>query len=110
MTKEEIQEELKRISESFYAKKSDKQLLAYELLHELHKGRNEGIQAKELRKYNNPANRVCKLTPEQVKEIRSKYVPHLYGKKRLADEYGVSTSLIFRIVNGKAWKEYQEDS
>lgn len=109
MTRDEIQEELRRISESFYAKKSDKQLLAYELLHEIHKGRNAGIQAKELRKYNKPSNRVCKLTPEQVNEIRSKYVPHLYGKKRLADEYGVSTSLIFRIVNGKAWKQYQED-
>ena len=109
MNKKEIQEELRRISQASYAKKTDKQLLAYELLHEIHKGRNAGVQAKELIKYNNPLYRTCKLTPEQVKEIRSKYIPYVYGKQRLAIEYGVSATVIYRIVNGKAWKNYEED-
>jgi hypothetical protein len=109
MNKKEIQEELNQIAQSSFAKKTDKQLLAYELLHQIYKGRNAGFQAKELIKFNNPVNRKCKLTPEQVDQIRTKYVPHIYGKKRLADEFGVSASVIFRIVNYKSWKEYQED-
>ena len=109
MTRDEIQEELRRIAQASYAHKSDKQLLANDLLHELYKGRNAGVQAKDLIKYNNSLNRQCKLTPEQVNQIRTKYVPHVYGKKRIAEEYGVSTTLVYRILKGTAWKEYQED-
>lgn len=109
MNRDEIQEELKRISTSSYAKKSDKQLMAYELLHEMYKGQNLGVQAAALVLFNKPSNRKCKLTSEQVNEIRKKYVPHVYGKKRIADEYGVSPSVVFRIIKGGAWKKYEED-
>jgi hypothetical protein len=39
-----------------------------------------------------------------VREIRRKYNPHIYGKKRLAIEYGVSVSVIYRIIKGIMWK------
>jgi DNA invertase Pin-like site-specific DNA recombinase len=44
------------------------------------------------------------LNKEQVREIRRKYNPHVYGKKRLAIEYGVSVSVIYRIIKGVMWK------
>jgi NUMOD3 motif len=46
-----------------------------------------------------------KLTWEQVREIRSKYVPRLYSKPKLALEYGVSESVIGKIIAGISWKE-----
>ena len=47
----------------------------------------------------------AKLTEEQVKEIRSKYVPKVYTQEMLAKEYGVSRSDIKLIVNGNVWKD-----
>lgn len=104
MNKSKIQKELQKIAQANYAKKTDKQLMAYERMHEMHKGKNKGIQSDALKKFNNPIYRECKLTPEMVKEIRQKYVPHVYGKQRIAAEYGVSTSVIYRIIQGKSWK------
>ena len=46
----------------------------------------------------------AKLTEEQVKEIRHKYVPKVYGYKRLSEEYGVSESTIKFIIRGVTWK------
>ena len=99
-----IQEEIQRIQSSSYAKKTDKQLLSYELLSELHKQQYQGRQPQALVKYNNSDNRHTKLNKEMVREIRRKYNPHVYGKKRLAIEYGVSVSVIYRIIKGVMWK------
>jgi len=104
MKKENVLKELKRIQESSYAKKTDKQLLSYEILSEMYKCQNKGIQPAALVKYNKAVNRQCKLSLEKVKEIRSKYNPYVYGKQKLAMEYGVSTSVIYRIIKRKAWK------
>ena len=110
MNVKQIQEELLKVKNATYSKKTDKQLLAYEILSEIHKGRNKGIQPSALLKYNEAVNRKCKLTAQKVKEIRSKYNPHVYGKKRLAEEYGVSTSVIYRIIKGKSWKDCNDST
>ena len=99
-----IQEEIKRIQSSSYAKKTDKQLMSYDMLSELHKQQYQGLQPLALVKYNDSENRRTKLNKEQVREIRRKYNPHVFGKKRLAIEYGVSVSVIYRIIKGIMWK------
>ena len=45
-----------------------------------------------------------KLTEEQVREIRSKYIPHKHSSLRLAKEYNVSHNAIFAIIKYKTWK------
>ena len=104
MNIKKIQSEIKKVGSSSFAKKSDKQLMSYEILSELHKSQYKGIQPLALVKYNDSENRKTKLNKEQVREIRRKYNPHVYGKKRLAIEYGVSVSVIYRIVKGLMWK------
>lgn len=44
------------------------------------------------------------LDEEKVKEIKSKYKPYVYTKPELANEYGVSLSLICKILNNSLWK------
>ncbi len=100
-----IQQELDNISLCPFARKTDKQLIAYEELSKFYKSKYQGKQPSMLLKYNLPVNRKCKLSIEQVREIRSKYVPNVYGKKKLGIEYGVSTSVIYRILNRVSWKE-----
>ena len=46
----------------------------------------------------------AKLTEQEVKEIREKYVPYVYGAKRLAKEYGVTDGCIKFILKRKTWK------
>lgn len=45
-----------------------------------------------------------KLTPAQVREIRARYVPRKVTTYQLAREYGVNQSLVWKIVQGHAWK------
>jgi len=47
----------------------------------------------------------CKLTDDQVLEIRRTYKPRdeKYGQKPMADKYGVAGVTISRIVRGLAW-------
>ena len=89
--------EIKKIQDSDYAKKSDKQLISYEILSELHKRKNMGIQPIAFKIFNE--NRKKKLSNDQILEIRNKYNPYVYGKLRLAKEYGVSKTLIHKILN-----------
>ena len=91
-----VLQELKKIQESEYAKKSDKQLISYEILSELHKGKNVGIQPIAFKIFNE--NRKRKLSIDKILEIRKKYNPYVYGKLRLAKEYGVSKTLIHKIL------------
>jgi hypothetical protein len=46
----------------------------------------------------------AKLTEKEVKEIRSKYIPNVYGIKKLAKEYQVSESTIKFIIKRVTWK------
>lgn len=89
--------EIKKIQDSDYAKKTDKQLISYEILSELHKGKNLGIQPIAFRIFNE--NRKRKLSNNQILEIRQKYNPYVYGKLRLSKEYGVSKTLIHKIIS-----------
>ena len=99
-----IQEEINKIENAPFAKKTDKQLMAWDILSELYKQQYNGVQPLALVKYNDSENRKTKLTKVEVREIRRKYNPHIYGKKRLAIEYGVSVSVIYRIIKGTMWK------
>jgi hypothetical protein len=56
----------------------------------------------------NEANPNARLTFNQVKEMREKYIPHRYSLNRLAKEYGVSAGHVSRIVNGIRWTEPKE--
>lgn len=104
MDLERIQSEVTKVCISDFAKKTDKQLWSYQDLSDRYYSEKRTIQPEALARYNLPVNRKCKLTPKQVKEIRKKYTPHVYGKKRLAAEYGVSASVIYRIIKGQSWK------
>ena len=46
-----------------------------------------------------------KLTIEQAREIRAKYIPRKYTQDMLAKEYGVSRIIIVGILNNKTYKE-----
>jgi hypothetical protein len=50
-------------------------------------------------------NNNSKLSSQQVKEIRNKYIPYKYSAKKLAIEYNVSESCITHILNNTSWKE-----
>ena len=89
--------QIKKIQDSDYAKKTDKQLISYEILSELHKGKNLGLQPIAFKIFNE--NRIRKLSNDQILEIRMKYNPYVYGKLRLAKEYGVSKTLIHKILS-----------
>jgi hypothetical protein len=97
MINQVVLKEIKKIQDSDYAKKTDKQLISYEILSELHKGKNMGLQPIAFRIFNE--NRIRKLSNNQILEIRKKYNPYVYGKLRLAKEYGVSKTLIHKILN-----------
>jgi hypothetical protein len=99
-----IQRELDLIMRSDLMVFSDRKLEQYQNLSEKFTGKNKGIQASGLIPYNLPENRTCKLTRRQVKEIREKYIPNHYGKAKLAKDFGVSRSVIFRILKGQSWK------
>lgn len=49
-------------------------------------------------------NPQARLSAEQVKEIREKYRPYVYGCKKLAKEYGVTFGAIWLIVTHRNWK------
>lgn len=102
MINTEILNEIKCIQESEYARKSDKQLISYELLSQLNRGKNKGVQPMAFKIFNE--NKKRKLSIESILEIRKKYNPYVYGKKRLAVEYGVSVSAIYKILKGQIWK------
>jgi len=47
----------------------------------------------------------AKLTWEQVREIRSRYIPGIITLKQLAAEYGIAFSNIHRIIKNQIWVE-----
>jgi DNA invertase Pin-like site-specific DNA recombinase len=101
---DDVQQEINQIMRSTFISLSDKKLEHYQYLSEKFKDLNKGIQAACLKPYNNPDNRTCKLTKEQVEQIRKRYVPNQYGKAKLAREFGVSKSVIYRIIKGISWR------
>ena len=47
----------------------------------------------------------AKLTWEQVREIRKRYIPFKVSTVKLGKEYGVSDSAIGAVVGNKTWRE-----
>ena len=105
MDTKKIQEEINKIHAAPFSKKSDKQLNAYDVLSNLHKQKYAGLQPIALVKYNKSENRKTKLSKDDVITIRGKYNPHVYGKKRLAKEFGISVSLVHKIINRLKWRD-----
>lgn len=70
------------------------------------KGRTHTKETKKkISKINSGENSsLSKLTKKKVLEIRKKYKPYKYTQKMLANEYGVSTITIWRIINKKNWR------
>jgi hypothetical protein len=99
-----LQEELERLLDSPFMNRTDAQIDSQIKLSEIYRDRYQGVQPSSLEKFNDPQYRKCKLTMDQAIEIRQKYLPGEYGKKRLATEYGVSKSVITRILNNQSWK------
>lgn len=64
------------------------------------KSRNAKVGA---RAFNRAHNKT--FTPEQVAEIRAKYVPWKYSQNMLAREYGTSQRVICYILNGVTYKD-----
>jgi hypothetical protein len=104
MNRDRIQKLVDSIDQSNYAFKTDKQLASYEDLSLMYKKKYAGRQPPQLRGYKKRENGFCKLNESLAEEIRAKYQPHVYGKLRLANEYGVSTSVIYRIIKKEIWK------
>jgi hypothetical protein len=50
-------------------------------------------------------NGMSKLTWNQVRDIRAKYILRQYSQSKLAREYGVVQDTICAVVSGKSWKE-----
>ncbi len=100
----DIEAEMNHIFNSSYAKKTDRQLWAYQQLSDNNRAILKGKQPKSLQGFNSASSRKCKLTSAAVSTIREKYKPMEYGKLKLAKEFGVSKSVISRILDGKSWK------
>jgi hypothetical protein len=87
-----------------WMRRSDEQLAGQVHLSSLYKDRLNGRQPESLKEYNEPERRNCKITREESEEIRRRYSPNTYGKKRLAKEFGVSKAVITRILKQQSWK------
>lgn len=101
---ENLKAQINLVDQTHLAKKSDLQLQSYDKLSTEYKLRyNVMSDAEKSRRYITNG-RKTKLTWDQVNEIRRKYQRFFYGKARLAEEYGVSVSVVFRILRGRSWK------
>jgi hypothetical protein len=82
---QKLQAEVNMVAQSTFARKSDKQLISYDILSSLHKSKYQGAQPIALKVFNDRKFKKCKLTTQQVNEIRIKYNPHVHGKYKLAE-------------------------
>lgn len=55
-------------------------------------------------RYRGELNPSAKLTEEQVRVMRSEYVPRVVTRSHLADKFGVSLPLVDKILGGRVWK------
>lgn len=46
----------------------------------------------------------AKLTEKEVLEMRAKFIPKIYGRKKLAEEYKVSILTVKDIIQKRSWK------
>ena len=99
-----IQEEINKLISSPISKKSDRQLIANDAKSRDYKERFKDKAPEGILAYLNYGSKQTKLTQSQVDQIRSKYHPNVYGKRKLAKEYNVSVTLITKIIERRNWK------
>ena len=63
---------------------------------------NLSIKMKE-QGYKGEKHPFSKINESIVNEIRNKYIPHKYTAKKLAKEYNISLSHVWRIINKVNW-------
>ena len=56
-----------------------------------------------LQKWHGENNGFSKLTEKQVLEIREKFIPFIYTKQQLAEEYGVKIGTIKDVILRRSW-------
>jgi hypothetical protein len=109
MNRKEIQRQIDSLSETYLAKLSDRKLKAIEDARLRHISEtNKRMSTRE--RIRDPGRRKTKLTQQQAEEVRAKYSPFIYGKARLAEEYGVSTMTIVKIVRNQIFKTSKTNS
>ena len=103
MDRNEIQRQIDALMQGHLSEMSDRKLRAIEEARLRHTSEmdkrmciNKRIRA--------PGKRKIKLTQQQAEEVRAKYSPYIYGKARLAEEYGVSATTIMKIVRNLIFK------
>lgn len=105
MDVKKIQEEIDKLIASPISKKSDRQLIANDAKSADYKQRFKDKAPEGILIYHKSSSKQTKLTQLQANEIRSKYLPNIYGKRKLAKEYNVSVTLITKIIDRKIWND-----
>jgi hypothetical protein len=100
-----LQEELDRFSASPISKRSDRQLIANDAKSTEYRERFKNKPPEGILAYHKSGKHQSKLTQLHADEIRSKYLPNIYGKRKLAKEYNVSVALITKIIDRKIWND-----
>ena len=88
---------------SFYGKTHTEEVK--QKLREVAANRSEDLKKKMGEKNKGEGSGRAILTWEKVREIRTKYIPKLYGYRKLGEEYGVSRTTIQAIIENHSWKE-----
>ena len=70
--------------------------------HTLSKESRKRISKNRKGKYVGSMNHNAKLTEEDVIEMRNRFIPRKNGRQ-LREEYGVSKSTFYKIINGSMW-------
>lgn len=104
MNKEQLQKELDTLKASHVAKLSDAQLSAIDDAMARHGPKMEKKVSTTPRQ-RSAGKRKTKLTANMITQIKSKYIPYIYGRKRLAEEYGVSQMTILKVLRNQIFKQ-----
>jgi hypothetical protein len=103
MNNEQLQKELDALKASHVSKLSDAQLSAINDAMARH-GPEMEKKVSTAPRQRSSGNRKKKLTANQAQEIREKYIPYVYGRKRLSEEYGVSEMTILKLLRNQIFK------
>lgn len=103
-SKRHLQKEIERIQETHLGRMTDRQIQAAEDAIARSQSQMDKSVSTTPRIRAPSSTRKTVLTPQQAKEIRARYIPFIVGKKRLADEYGVSVSTVLKIVRNMIFK------
>jgi hypothetical protein len=103
-SKDQIQKELDALKSSHVAKLSDAQLSAINEAMARH-GPDMAKKMSTTPRQRSAGKRKTKLTANIITQIKSKYIPYIYGRKRLAEEYGVSQMTILKVLRNQIFKQ-----